>query len=676
MKEDKVCKIYIEKAEVDYRYLIEDPSRGTTSFRDRMTIPYPSRNRILKKLKFLGATVGGTKGAKKKNTNRGLEVAKNENIKENIEKMGGLIFKYMIPLSCKDYLSEMDTEYVVLSTDDVEIPWELMHDGTDFYCLKYSIGRKIQARVQFKPTKRQKTDILNALFIANPTEDLPEAEKEVDTIVTNLQEEKIKFQYLKGENATIDSLFEILETEKFDIFHYAGHAGFNIKPPEDSVIRLYDSEITAKYLLNIFEDVPPRLVFMNACESAASKEIEYLEYEGKLTGMATAFISAGVDAYIGTFWPVHDKIASELSIDFYRRILMGEPMGSALKNAKASIFQEYGNFSNTWASFILYGDPRLKLFEPEGISPKLEYVKIDPLLVKIDSLLNLAIIALQKAKFDDGMKYLEQALYMANKMNDPLRKMDVLGYFGVLYELMLKLDSALDKYKESLDLSKQLNDKLMEVITLNRMGSVYRLKNELDRAFENYALSLKFCEQIGHKQGISAVLSNLSIVYLIQGNLEISLEKIKESLQLSEEINDEHGIANVLGNMGVVYYCRGDFDSAFELYKRSLNLSKKIGDEIDIARMRYNIGQIFISKREWDKAIESYSESLKIYKKIRIITAVSAVEKILTCIEGMKEKNEAKEVQDIIPYENNLIRFRNRGIWKGYRWKGYSEREL
>jgi len=211
---------------------------------------------------------------------------------------------------------------------------------------------------------------------------------------------------------------------------------------------------------------------------------------------------------------------------------------------------------------------------------------------------------------------------------------------------------------------------------LKRIRSVYRLKNELDRAFENYALSLKFCEQIGHKQGISAVLSNLSIVYLIQGNLEISLEKIKESLQLSKEINDEHGIANVLGNMGVVYYCRGDFDSAFELYRRSLNLSKKIGDEIDIARMRYNIGQIFISKREWDKAIESYSDSLKIYKKIRIITAVSAVEKILTCIEGMKEKNKAKEVQDIIPYENNLIRFRNRGIWKGYRWKGYSEREL
>jgi CHAT domain-containing protein len=367
MKEDKVCKIYIEKAEEDYRYLIEDSSRGTTSFRDRMTIPHPSRDRILKKLKFLGATVGWTKGAKKqKITNRGLEVAKNENIKENIEKIGGLIFKYMIPLSCKDYLSEIDTEYVVLSTDDVEIPWELMHDGTDFYCLKYSIGRKIQARVQFKPTKRQKTDILNALFIANPTEDLPDAEKEVDTIVTNLKEEKIKFQYLKGENATIDSLFEMLETEKFDIFHYAGHAGFNIKHPEESIIRLYDDEITAKYLLNIFEEVPPRLVFMNACESAASKEIEYLEYESKLTGMATAFISAGVDAYIGTFWPVHDKMASELSINLYKRIVEGESIGSALKNAKATIFQEYGNFSNTWASFVLYGDPITTLLKLEG----------------------------------------------------------------------------------------------------------------------------------------------------------------------------------------------------------------------------------------------------------------------------------------------------------------------
>lgn len=351
MKENKVCKIYIERRGDDYHYLIEDPSRGISSFRDRMTVPPSSRDRILKKVGFFHA-IGGW------STIIETEVEKNEGQKENPEKIGRLIFKYMISPSCKEYLSKIDTEYLVLSTNDVEIPWELMHDGTDFYCLKYSMGRKVQARVQFKSVKREKADKLNALFMANPTEDLPDAEKEVDTIITNLQGEKnIKFQYLKGEDATIGSLLDMLESERFDIFHYAGHANFNTKYPEESIIKLYDGDITAKYLLNLFEDIPPRLVFMNACESATTKDIEYLEYEGKLTGIATAFISAGVDAYIGTLWPVHDSISSELSLTFYRRILKGEPIGFALKEIKKDIFERYGGSSISGAAFILYGSP-------------------------------------------------------------------------------------------------------------------------------------------------------------------------------------------------------------------------------------------------------------------------------------------------------------------------------
>jgi len=323
VKEGKICKIYIEKMEDRYHYLIEDPFHSTSSFRDTMRIPFSSRAKILEKLESFCAIGGRERGTIAKNF-------EDERLKETFKKIGSLIFKYMIPPSCKEYLSNIDIKYVILSTDDVEIPWELIYDGKDFYCLKYSIGRKVEARIFFKTVKRKKRKRLKALFIANPTKDLPNARKEVDAIVTTFQKE-LDLQYLKEEEASIEVLLDVLESEKFDIFHYAGHANFNTKHPEESIIRLHEGEITAKYLLNLFEDIPPSLVFMNACESAATKDIEYLEYKGRLTGIANAFISAGVNAYIGALWPIHDKIASELSINFYRKILRGESIGSALR---------------------------------------------------------------------------------------------------------------------------------------------------------------------------------------------------------------------------------------------------------------------------------------------------------------------------------------------------------
>jgi len=237
------------------------------------------------------------------------------------------------------------------------------------------VGRKIQAKVSIKRVDRPKSDKVRFLFISNPTLDLPKADEEVKQIIRFLTwMHDIDVVYINGEDATIENLLDVLEDKYFDVIHYAGHAVFNTKNLEYSAIKLYDGDLTAKYLLNII-DVPPRIVFMNACESA---NIYYLEYDGRLTGLASAFISAGVDAYIGTLWPVVDEIAADLAINFYNQLLNGETVSRALRNAKLEVKRKY-NDPFTWAAFILYGDPLITLLR----SKKERKIKNEPLRIEL-----------------------------------------------------------------------------------------------------------------------------------------------------------------------------------------------------------------------------------------------------------------------------------------------------
>ncbi|MBW2063319.1 MAG: CHAT domain-containing protein [Deltaproteobacteria bacterium] len=356
----KRFELHISRTKDEYFFLLNDPSQHTSLFREKISIPHAVRSMVLRKLDGLLSKLGLIRGAEQP---QDLEEV---NTAQMMTEFGSLIFKYMIPLNLREYLHRASAEDMVLSTDDVEIPWELLHDGEGFLCVKHSLGRKVQTRTPFREFKRPETKMLTALFIADPTKDLPDAKKEVNAIVEKISNLGLMdVDYLNQEEATVYNVLEKLEARVYDIFHYAGHVEFNASNPEESILRLHDDSIMAEYLFQIM-DTPPKFAFMNACSSAKTAGIEYLETQGKLTGMASAFLSAGVGAYIGTLWPVHDEVASEFSIDFYKRILNGESIGLALKNAKKDIFDKYGGYTNTWASFILYGEPGLVLFEPES----------------------------------------------------------------------------------------------------------------------------------------------------------------------------------------------------------------------------------------------------------------------------------------------------------------------
>lgn len=150
---------------------------------------------------------------------------------------------------------------------------------------------------------------------------------------------------------------------RFDFIHAAAHTELNDQYPWRSAILLAatDSNGTARrWPAEEIARTPvaARLVVLSGCASAGGSLVPG---EGVL-GISTAFLAAGVTSVVATLWPVEDEATRVFVERFYDALGRGEPVGSALRRAKAKTAAS-ARYADPfyWAGFVLIGDPDLRL---------------------------------------------------------------------------------------------------------------------------------------------------------------------------------------------------------------------------------------------------------------------------------------------------------------------------
>jgi len=251
----------------------------------------------------------------------------------------------------------------------LQYPWELLHDGTEYLCLRHCVGRFVNSEraaiPRFEEPWGGSLKPARVLVISVPRpqwldgtkfESLPEAEAETDAIVDALGKiDGVEVELLSGAQATFNAVFKTLKAKAFHIVHFNGHAVFDANAPKQSSLVLHDRGMSPAQIVKFFGKYPPILCFINACETAVMPG-----WQGAhdIFGIAQAFLET--DSYLlGTRWKLNDQVASAFAGAFYRSLLVDQkPLGSAIAEsrrvARAAKPDDLG-----WASYIYYGDPRL-----------------------------------------------------------------------------------------------------------------------------------------------------------------------------------------------------------------------------------------------------------------------------------------------------------------------------
>jgi CHAT domain-containing protein len=276
-----------------------------------------------------------------------------------LKKSGRLLFDLLIPRQGKEKLANATTTILALHLEDslVHVPWELLHDGRDFLCRRFAVGRITSTRQA--PTARSIREFnspFKVLIIADPRGELKGCYREGLDIKAYLDARRKIFQ-VDFKSYPVDIGFVRKNLRDYDIVHYAGHAIYDAQNRGKSGWLLSDGTLKAGEIAAMGGlEAMPALVFANACRSGLSHEWRDDENEQQVFGLANAFLLAGVQHYLGTLWDVIDKPGARFAERFYAAIAAGASVGSALRSARQGNLSQ-GSDGLTWANYLLYGDP-------------------------------------------------------------------------------------------------------------------------------------------------------------------------------------------------------------------------------------------------------------------------------------------------------------------------------
>ena len=123
----------------------------------------------------------------------------------------------------KGKMQESKADHLTVSMDDqlVQIPWELLHDGQQFLCQRFSMGRLVKTRQSPAVTRTRVLEPpLKTLILADPRGDLKSAYNEGVEIREFMdKKQNILNAALLSDNITPDAISSKLRN--FDIVHFA-----------------------------------------------------------------------------------------------------------------------------------------------------------------------------------------------------------------------------------------------------------------------------------------------------------------------------------------------------------------------------------------------------------------------------------------------------------------------
>ena len=152
------------------------------------------------------------------------------------------------------------------------------------------------------------------------------------------------------ETATLDALRWRLREQQYHVFHYVGHAGFDpyarrgtlVLEDDDGKARMTSAEQLGVVL---FEEDSLRLVLLNACEGARTAADDIF------AGTAQTLVQKDVPAVVAMQFDISDGAAVTFARDFYRSLAFGDPVDTAVTQARQAIFSRN---ELEWGTPVLY----------------------------------------------------------------------------------------------------------------------------------------------------------------------------------------------------------------------------------------------------------------------------------------------------------------------------------
>ncbi len=355
------------------RVSFHGPGAGAITPAEKMKISAQVRKDLSQNQQLIVSALGKVRSrtrAARPLHRRGLRSVRSLSVPGELEKAGKYAFGHLIPARIQYLLENSPADHLRLDIDErlIDLPWEVIHDGTDFLCLRYAVGRRLVSDQSFQPPRRhiQSAQNTRVLIIADPTGDLPAARQEGHEVGVLLRD-RCGMQVDEFAAGGMTKKDFLLSVQDYDIVHFAGHASHHPSSPDESCLVFSDGDIQAFEIERFISTCSPAVVFLNACWSA-EELMSPDSYTPMMRGLGRTFLYAGVTAFVGYLVPVPDESATHFAVTFYEALAQGQTIGESLRRARIHSRDPKWPENLTWSSVVLYGDPAARAIEVDPLT--------------------------------------------------------------------------------------------------------------------------------------------------------------------------------------------------------------------------------------------------------------------------------------------------------------------
>jgi len=270
--------------------------------------------------------------------------------------LGGTLFDLIIQGKVRTLLSTapatvgfkpLPLEIVVEDSTIAGWPWEFIYDPINqlYLCREFFPISRSSFDLDPLPPPAPKLDPVRILFVLGATRRDPEAD-----IGEQQDRHKDLFRPLEERGMVEVDFIEAARPRgiisafasrgPYDVFHFFGHAGYDVKRKEGYLRLDTEDKETFRYYANSLAGLllgkNVRLVFLNACETAVGAQ----DRDPARSALAAAILGRGIAAVIATQFLMPDTSAHLFSTLIYESLISGASLVQAMRDGRQTM--EFG----------------------------------------------------------------------------------------------------------------------------------------------------------------------------------------------------------------------------------------------------------------------------------------------------------------------------------------------
>ena len=241
-----------------------------------------------------------------------------------------------------------------------------------------------------------------------------------------------------------------------------------------------------------------------------------------------------------------------------------------------------------------------------------------------DDLTNIGVAYDSLRRYEDALRYFNQALPIYRKVKDRNAEAITLGNIGSVYINLSRYEEALRYYEKTLTIYRALPDsaapasRKSEADTLISTGWAYEKLSRYEDALRYYEKALAIYREVENGPGEANTLNSIGGVYLSLSRYEDALRFTREALLIAGKAVDEvdmQGEINALNTLGGVYEELKSYGESLRYYQQALRLSRENEYRKEEGQMLNNIGVVYEKLNRPEDSLRCYRMALPIVRK-------------------------------------------------------------